>query len=211
MLTATICLAALSAGVDSWEISPPFKEDLKINHEVEMYLTEDTSGDEMEVTFMAITEVGKAKGDDLNVSFGWEGLDAGGQAMDDMMFDGMMGKNGFLKEMSDGDDLRNMWAPFFFVFPEGAVDKGSKWEAKDEDGGLTFQYECLGTAKLKDVETMKFAMQMKSKNANGFAAEGNFWVRKDGLVQKYKVEIENWFIPMAGGVFQGEVEANLAD
>ena len=209
MVAVALGLTMMTAPVQAWELNSPYKDDLTIRHNVEMFISD--ASEEMDVAFTAITKIGKKSDDGIKVSFGWEGLEAGGQVMEDMMFDGNLDGHGFLKSMDDGDDMRNMWAPFFFVYPGQAVEKGSEWSAKDKEEGLSFTFEAMGVKKLKETETMHVKMKFKSASSSSVSGDGEFWVRKDGMIMKYEIDVSNWFIPMAGQVFDGSIEGVLDD
>lgn len=208
MIGTALLASALMMGpaLDKWDIKPVLAP--KATASWTVVVDASMSDGEHRAEFNLVREIGEMDGKNHKAMMSWAGLKLDGEEMgEEPKWDVAIGPRGAVVSTTDmmGDDVRRMLSPMTFAYPDKPVGEGDKWTAevrpyKDKDDYLlTYAYVVKGLEKLNGVDTLKIALVLTEKATDGLAAEGSWWIGKDGTVLQFEVTVKNWVVPMAGG------------
>ena len=113
--------------------------------------------------------------------------------------------------------MRRMYLPFFFAYPDKAVEVGDTWKYADKedeavDGHRTVvEYKVVVEDKVGKKDALKIEFKLKEEGNAPMTGEGHFWVDRNGIVLKYEMNLESWPVPMVGEAFNAEITGEIID
>ena len=210
MLTTIIAAAAFAvpAPTADWNLKTPYAADKTYEYLVEIDIDDAASGMQMTVTLESVMTIGKVVDDGFEAQMKWLDMEIDGQYQGDMEFAAELSTSGLLMSLEDedGEDNRNMFVSFLFVYPNKSVSVGDKWAYEGKDDEIKIALEAVAEEAVKGTKTLKVRATI-TEGENGMKCTGDYWLTADGEVLMYELNLTNWFVPMAGMSFDAKVTA----
>lgn len=214
IMIATLCaLTVLAAPQEPapWTIGLDLLSEKKVAYDLEVVIS--AQGETANVSMIMAVVFQKAQADGKGkATVEWQDLAVDNQNMGTQgPWEVALGANGLIESSTDGDEYRRMLQPIWPVLGSD-LKVGSDWSvslAAKANAGQTVDWKLktIGVEKIGDVETLKVAAKMTEKD--GTSTDGTWWLRKDGKVQKFEVDVKQWTVPMAGESFDAKVTGKL--
>ena len=218
LLFAALALAQAQT-TGATELKVPYKPDDATVYKVAITVTDPSGGADTQVDMTAHYKVAKKTDKGFEGSFAWTNLTVGGEGeQPDETFNVVLKPNGMLKSVDStyGPGMRRMLIPFYFVYPDKAIEKGATWKYEDEKADETdghtesIEYKLVGTEKVKDKDATRVDFKITEKGPEPMKGDGAFWVGADGRVLKFEINITGWPVPVASQVFDAKVKGEIS-
>lgn len=211
-----VALALMPVSNDGWELKSPFKEKLTQQHDVLILI--DAGDMDMEVEIVSELKIDKKTDKGFSGSFGFIEIYLDGMSQPAETWNSEFGSNGMLKTMDADDlDMRRMFLPFFMVYPDKEVAVGDTWKYSDkEDEAVAghravIEYKVIAEETVGKQAALKVQFKLKEEGPAPMTGEGHYWINKEGVILKYKMNLEGWPVPMAQSTFSAEISGEIVD
>ncbi len=197
---AFLLFAVSMSSAEGWLLKSPYQPHTKMKWKVVTDTTVSEHAVQSVVTHIlkiASDVDGKATGTldftDMEINGNKSGFDA-------PTWDMVFARDGMLTTAGGGPDCLRQLAPTTFIYPNKEVAVGATWEATlkfDENGkGAKAKFTVLEMTKLHEEDVLKVKTTLAEES--GLHSEGLFWLSKEGMVLKYKVDVKNWTVAGSG-------------
>lgn len=208
-------LALMPVQTDGWELMVPFKEELTLEYEMLVFI--DDQGLEAEI--IAVLKIDKKTDKGFAGSYGFTEIYVNGEPIENSALPAEFSANGVLMaiEADESPAMRRMYLPFFFAYPDKAVEVGDTWKYADKedeavDGHRTIlEYKVIEEDKVGGKDALKIEFKLKEEGDAPMTGDGHFWVDRNGVVLKFKMNLESWPVPIAGDVVDAEISGEIMD
>ena len=209
-------MALMPVSNDGWELKTPFKEKLTLEYDVLILI--DAGGMDREVEILSELKIEKKTDKGFEGSFGFTEIYVDGESQPAETWPAVFGANGMLKTMeADELDTRRMYLPFFMVYPGKTVAVGDTWKYSDkEDEAVAghravIEYKVISEEKVGKQEALKIEFKLKEEGPAPMTGDGHYWINKEGVILKYKMNLSGWPVPMVGQSFDAEISGEIVD
>ena len=193
----------------------PFKEELTQEYELFIFIEEQG----LEVELISVLKIDKKTENGFTGSYGFTEIFVNGDPMENDPLPAEFSANGVLMgiEGDEGPAMRRMYLPFFFAYPDEAVEVCDTWKyADDEDEAVdghrtVVEYKAVEEDRVGGKDALKIEFVLKEEGDAPMTGDGHFWVDKDGIVLKYEMNLESWPVPIAGQVVSAEITGEIID